>query len=179
MGFPRHDGSAAPGSSLLETHDPNWSEKWDRIFVRVDELNRKMRHAFLSPEEAREYANLSGALRLTFDARHKTANEYIRFQLSLTLKEADDRGIWAWLPVLPNEADVDAARAAVGKVYDYVEAVKKRRELIEACRRADIEPQIMPELPELTWQTRWAMLRWRLRRPARLRARHAKKLAAQ
>jgi hypothetical protein len=87
----------------------------------------------------------------------------------LTLQEADQLGIWAWLPAVPDDADIDRTRAAVAEVARYINAVKDRRTAFEMCRRAGMKPQKFHPLPKLPWRTRWAMLRFRLGRSARLR----------
>ena len=92
---------------------------------------------------------------------------YIRFHLSLTLKEADELGIWAWLPKLSDNADIDEAKAAVAEVVTYVDRVKQRRAISAACQQARIKPDHLPAPPQLSWQTRWAMLMFRLKRARR------------
>lgn len=152
---------------MLETHDPKWASKWDRVFPRVQELNRK---GWFSADEAAEYRNLSALLCTICDAEHRTPNEYIRLHLSLTLQEADRLGIWAWLPTLPDNAGIDATQAAVTEVNRYVERVRHRRELFAVCRRAGVKPQLVPDLPKLNWRIRWAMLRFRVGRGRRNRS---------
>ena len=151
---------------MLETHDPKWTSKWDRVFPRVRELNGK---GWLTPDEAIEHRNLTALLCTICDAEHRTPNDYVRLHLSLTLLEADRLGIWAWLPILPDNAGIDATQAAVRGVTAYVDAVKRRRSLLHACRRAGVTPQLVPELPKLDWRSRLAMLRFRLGRANRLR----------
>ena len=154
---------------MLETHDPNWERKWKAHFVRIDELNLKMQREPLGPEESREYANLSDVLRLAFDASHRMPDDYIRLHLSLTLREADQLGIWAWYPQVHETADFDATQIAVREVQIWVDTVKHNRETIAACKHAGVEPQTLCALPRPSWRRRYAMLRWRLGRSKRLR----------
>jgi hypothetical protein len=153
---------------VLETYDPDWEAKWDRAHAMMRELEVKD-WSSLTAEDHDRLDKLRRLLPVVFDASHRTANAYIRFHLSLTLKEADQLGIWAWLPVLPDDADIDRTRAAIAEVASYIDTVKHRRTTFEMCRRAGMKPQYVRPLPELTWQTRWAMLRFRLGRSARLR----------
>lgn len=153
---------------MLETHDPRWAEKWDRAHAMMRAL--EAREALeLTVEERDQLDKLRRLLPVVWDARHRTANDYIRFHLSLTLKEADELGIWAWLPQLSDSADIDEAKAAVAEVVTYVDRVKQRRAIRAACRRARIKPDHLPALSPLSWRTRWAMLRFRLGRARRSR----------
>ena len=152
------------GSSIvLETYDPQWQTKWDRAHKMMHELEAR-EWSSLAVDDRDRLDGLRRLLPVIFDARHRTANHYIRFHLSLTLKEADDLNIWAWLPVLPDDADIDTTRAVVSAVVSYIETVKHRREIFVACRRAGVRPQYIRSLPKLTWGTRWAMLCFRLGR---------------
>jgi len=160
--------SGRPSSKVLETYDPDWEAKWDRAHAMMRELEVKD-WSSLTAEDHDRLDKLRRLLPVVFDASHRTANDYIRFHLSLTLKEADQLGIWAWLPVLPDDADIDRTRAAIAEVARYIETVKHRRKTFEICRRVGMKPQDVRPLPELTWRTRWAMLRFRLGRSARLR----------
>ena len=156
---------------MLESHDPNWASKWDDRQNRLRELERRMANDPLNPDLVREYRNIAGSLRLAYDASHRTAQEYIDLHLSLTLREADELGIWAWYPRLPASADFDATRAAVREVNGWVAAVKHNREMRAVCRRAGVtpEPVSLRPLPRLPWHAWFAMLRWRLGRAKRLR----------
>lgn len=153
-------------STVLETYDPDWEAKWDRAHAMMRELEVKD-WSSLTAEDRDRLDKLRRLLPVVFDASHRTAKEYIRFHLSLTLKEADQLGIWAWMPVLADDADIDMARTAISEVSRYIETVKQRRSTFEMCRRAGIKPQYVRPLPKLTWQTRWAMLRFRLGRSTR------------
>lgn len=160
--------SGRPSSRVLETYDPDWEAKWDRAYAMMRELEVKD-WSSLTAEDHDRLDKLRRSLPVIFDASHRTANDYIRFHLSLTLKEADQLGIWAWLPVLPDDADIDRTRAAIADVTRYIDTVKHRRKTFEMCRQAGMKPQYVRPLPKLAWQTRWAMLRFRLGRSARLR----------
>lgn len=160
-------------STVLETYDPDWEAKWDRAYAMMRELEVRD-WSSLTAEEREQLDKLRRSLPVIFDASHRTANEYIRFHLSLTLKEADQLGIWAWMPVLPDDADIDMTRAAIADVASYIETVKHRRQTFEMCRRVGMKPQYVRPLPELTWRTRWEMLRFRLGRSSRS-ARHRRK----
>lgn len=151
---------------MLETHDPDWQTKWDRAHTMMRELEVRD-WSSLTADDRDRLDKLRRLLPVAFDASHRTANEYIDLHLSLTLKEADQLGIWAWLPRLPDDADIDATRAAVREVNAYVETVKRRRDLLAACRRAGVKPQLVPDLPKLGWRTRLAMLQFRLGRARR------------
>lgn len=153
---------------MLETHDPKWAEKWDRAHAMMRELEVRD-WISLSADERDQLDKLRRLLPVAYDAGHRTANDYIRFQLSLTLKEADQLSIWAWLPSLPDYAGVDAARAAIAEVVTYIETVKHRRETFAICRRAGMTPTFVRPLPKLGWRTRLAMLRFRLDREWRCR----------
>lgn len=150
---------------MLETNDPKWAEKWDRAHAMMRELEVRDWWS-LSADERDQLDKLRRLLPFAYDAGHRTANDYIRFQLSLTLKEVDELGIWAWLPTLPKHAGIDAARAAISEVVTYIETVKHRRETLAACRRAGVTPTHVQPLPKLTWRTRVAMLRYRLNGPS-------------
>ena len=156
---------------MLESHDPDWAAKWDDRRDRLRELDRRMADGLPDPELMREYDNIAGSMRLAFDASHRTAQDYIDLHLSLTLREADQLGIWAWRPRLSASADLDDTRAAVGEVNDWVAAVKHNRDMRAVCRRAGVTPgpvSLRP-LPHLSWRTHVARLRWRLGRAKRLR----------
>lgn len=153
---------------MLETHDPKWAEKWDRAHGMMRELEARD-WSSLTPDERDQLDKLRRLLPVAYDASHRTANDYIRFQLSLTLKEADQLGIWAWLPTLPDHAGIDAARTAISEVVAYIDTVKHRRETFAACRRAGMTPAYIRPLPQVTWRTRLAMLRFRLGRERRCR----------
>lgn len=156
---------------MLESHDPAWAAKWDDRRDRLRDLERRMADGLPDPDLLRQYDNIAGSMRLAFDASHRTAQDYIDLHLSLTLKEADELGIWAWHPRLPASADLDDTRAAVREVNAWVAAVKHNRETHAVCRRAGItpEPQSLWPLPRLSWRTHVARLRWRLGRAKRLR----------
>jgi len=156
---------------VLESHDPDWAAKWDDRRDRLRELERRMADGLPDPELLREYDNIAGALRLAFDASHRTAQEYIDLHLCLTLREADLDGIWAWYPRLPASADFDAARAAVREVNGWVAAVKHNRQMRAVCQHARIkpEPKSLRPVPRLSWRTHVARLRWWLGRAKRLR----------
>ena len=153
---------------MLETYDPDWQTKWERAHAMMRELEVRDWFA-LSADDRDRLDKLRRLLPVAFDASHRTANEYIDLHLSLTLKEADQLGIWAWLPRLPDSADIDATRAAVREVNTYVDTVKHRRETFAICRRAGMKPHYFRPLPKLAWRTRWAMLCFRLGRAGRLR----------
>jgi len=155
-------------NTVLETYDPDWEAKWDRAYAMMRELEVRD-WSSLTAEERDQLDKLRRSLPVIFDASHRTPNDYIRFHLSLTLKEADQLGIWGWMPVVPGDADIDMARAAVSEVSRYIETVKRRRTTVEMCRRAGLRPGYISTPPNLTWRTRWAMLRFRLGRSARLR----------
>ncbi|NVD46121.1 hypothetical protein [Qipengyuania atrilutea] len=156
---------------MLESHDPDWAAKWDDRRDRLRELERRLAEGIPDSELLREYDNIAGSMRLAYDASHRIAREYIDLHLSLTLREADQLGIWAWYPRLPATADLDATRAAVREVNEWVAAVKHNREMRAVCRRASVtpEPVSLRPLPRLSWRTHVARLRWRLGRAKRLR----------
>lgn len=160
--------SGRPSSTVLETYDSDWEAKWDRAHAMICELEARDWFS-LTHEDHDRLDKLRRLLPVVFDASHRTPNEYIRFHLSLTLREADQLGIWAWLPVVPDDADIDSTRAAVTEVASYINAVKDRRRALEMYRRAGTKPKKFHPLPKLAWRTRWAMLRFRLGRSARLR----------
>lgn len=151
---------------MLETYDPKVPEKHEAYAreFRATSTKRGQTMADLARCKA-----LAAAMCDACDAELKTPNQYIRRHLSFTLKEADELGIWGWLPTLPDDAGIDATQAAVRQVATYVDAVKRRRETLAVCARAGVEPQIIPKIPHVTWRTRWAMLRFRLGRAGRLR----------
>jgi hypothetical protein len=159
------------GSVVLESHDPDWAAKWDDRRDRLRKLERRMGDGLPDPDLLREYDNIAGSMRLAFDASHRTAQDYIDLHLSLTLREADQLGIWAWYPRLPASADLDATCAAVREVNDWVAAVKHNREMRAVCRRAGVtpEPISLRPLPRLSWRTHVARLHWQLGRARRLR----------
>lgn len=163
--------SASGARNVLESHDPAWEAKFDDRRNRLRELERHMADDPLDPDLLREYDNIAGSMRLAYDASHRTAQEYIDLHLSLTLREADQLGIWAWHPRLPASADLDDTRAAVREVNEWVAAVKHNREMRAACEHAGItpEPISLRSLPRLSWRTHFARLRWRLGRAGRLR----------
>ena len=156
---------------MLESHDPDWAAKWDDRRDRLRELEQPMGDGLPDPELLREYDNIAGSMRLAFDASHRTAQDYIDLHLSLTLRKADQLGIWAWYPRLPASADLDATRAVVREVNGWVAAVKHNREMRAVCQRAGItpEPISLRPLPRLSWRTHMARLSWRLGRAKRLR----------
>jgi hypothetical protein len=152
---------------MLETYDPDWEAKWDRAHAMMREL--ELRESSLKPDERIKLDKLRRALPVIYDASHRTGNEYIRFHLSLTLKEADQLGIWAWLPTLPDDADIDMTRSAIAEVATYIDTVKHRRKTFEMCRHEGMKPQYVRPLPKVSWGTRWAMFWFRLDRSRRLR----------
>ncbi len=156
------------GKHMLETYDPQWQSKWDRAYQMMRQLEVRERSGLTTDEEQR-LDKLRRLLPVIFDARHRTANEYIRFQLSLALKEADRLDIRAWLPTLPDSAGIDEARAAVAEVIAYIEATKHRREMLALCHRADSQVEPVRPLPSITQRIRWALLRFRLGRAGRSR----------
>ena len=163
--------SAWGARNVLESHDPAWAAKFDDRRDRLRELERRMGDGLPDPELLREYDNIAGSMRLAYDASHRTAQEYIDLPLSLTLREADQLGIWAWRPRLPASADLDDTRAAVREVNAWVAAMKHNREMRAACEHAGItpEPTSLRPLPRLSWRTHIARVRWRLGRAKRLR----------
>ncbi len=56
---------------MLETHDPQWAEKWDRAhaMMRAREL------LDLTVEERDQLDKLRRLLPVVWDARHRTAND--------------------------------------------------------------------------------------------------------
>lgn len=151
---------------MLDSYDPEAPEKHERW---ASEHRAIWAKPFRSPaDHAREKA-LTGAMREAVSAEYADPDSYVRWQLSLTIWEADRLGIWAWLPRMPHDACVDDCRAAIAEVHGYVETVKHRRETFAVCRRAGMKPEYLRPLPKLTWATRWAMLRFRLGRARRCR----------
>ena len=151
---------------MLESYDPKAPEKhegWAR------EYRALVAKPFPLPHETARANGLAGAMCDAVSAEYSDPNSYVRWQLSLTILDADRLAIWAWLPTLPDDADLDACRAAIGQVHGYVETVKHRRETLAVCRRADLKPEYLRPLPKLTWGTRWAMLRFRIGRAGRCR----------
>ncbi|MGK6325434.1 hypothetical protein ACMGDM_20385 [Sphingomonas sp. DT-51] len=146
---------------MLESYDPKAAEKYE---TWAQEYRAIIAKPFPLPHETARANALGCAMREAVGAEYADPNRYVRWQLSLTLKEADQLGIWAWLPTLPDHAGIDAARVAIAEVVTYIDTVKHRRETFEVCRRAGMTPTYVCPLPRLTWRTRLAMLRFRLGR---------------
>lgn len=150
------------GSSLmLESYDPGAPEKWEEW---AREYRAIMANPFRLSHQTLRAKALTGAMCEAVSAGYSDPNRYVRWQLSYTLLEADRLDIWAWLPMMPNDAGLYDCRAAIAQVHDYVEIVKQRRETFAACRRAGVRPQCVRPLPKLSWGIRWAMLCFRLGR---------------
>lgn len=148
-------------STMLESYDPRAPEKWEEW---AREYQTIMANPFRLPHQTLRAKALTAAMCKAVSAGYSDPNRYVRWQLSYTLLEADMLDIWAWLPVMPNDAGLDDCRAAIAQVHDYVEIVKQRREIFAACRRAGVIPRYVRSLPKLSWGTRWAMLCFRLGR---------------
>ncbi|WP_339348667.1 hypothetical protein [uncultured Sphingomonas sp.] len=151
---------------MLDSYDPkapNKHEQWAREYRSI------MAKPFRLPHETARADALGRAMREAVSAEYSDPNSYVRWQLSLTIREADKLGIWAWLPEVPGDATIDDCRAAVAEVHGYVEAVKHRRATFAACRRAGMKPAYVRPLPEVSWRTRLAMFRFRLGRGWRCR----------
>ena len=145
---------------LLETYDPKWEEKFDRIMPRVDALNHK---SWLTNEELAEQKSLAALLCTICDAGLKTPEEYMRRHLSFTIREADELGISVWWPDVPPDAGIDAVRAAVAEVVGHVERVKREREREAHRQRLGEVEQVRPPLPRRSWRARcWAAIKDRL-----------------
>lgn len=147
--------------TYLETYDPKWQEKFDRIMPRVNELNAK---PWLTNEEVREQRNLAALLCTICDAGLKTPHDYMKRHLSITIKEADELGIVCPWPDLSPDAGIDTVRAAVAEVVAYVDRVKRDRELSEHRERAlAAVPVVRPAPPPPpSWRDRCRALLSRL-----------------
>lgn len=152
---------------MLETYDPDWQAKWDRAHatLRALETHEVNWHALTGEDRAHldRVDKLRRLLPVIFDAKHRTANEYIRFHLSLTMQDAEREGLVIEHPWLPDDAGIDAARAAVAEVVELVENEKRRRLEREWRDVSGVEPSPAPlpvERPQAGW---WAAWRARLR----------------
>lgn len=141
---------------MLETHDPDWQAKWDRAHVMMRELEVRD-WSSLTPNDRDRLDKLRRLLPVIFDAKHRTPNDYIRFHLSLTVAQAARDGLVIDYPRLPDNAGIDATRAAVAEVVELVEREKRRR--LEGVR----EQSEVKRAPAPTW---WATFRsqWSRRR---------------
>ncbi len=75
----------------LESHDPNWRPKFDRLHSRLQGFWSKERP--LTSDEATLMQNLTGAACLAIDASWETPAEYIRVHSWGALVKADGLGI--------------------------------------------------------------------------------------
>lgn len=141
---------------LLETYDPKWEEKFERVQAQFDRLTAKGR---LTNAEAAEYRSLAALLCTICDAGLKTPQEYMQRHLSFTVKEADELGIVFRWPDVPPDAGIDTVRAAVAQANAYVENVKREREISGHLARALVAVPDVPPPPPRSWRARcWAML---------------------
>ncbi|RSY04019.1 hypothetical protein DAH81_24090 [Sphingomonas koreensis] len=141
---------------VLETYDPKWEEKFDRVLARVHALDAK---GPLTNEESAEYRSLAGLLCTICDAGLKTPQDYLQRHLTFTVKEADDLGIVFRWPDVPPDAGIDTVRAAVAQANAYVESVKREREMSGHLARALAAVPDVPPPPQRSWPARcWAVL---------------------
>lgn len=157
---------------MLDSYDPNWDQKWDKHHARLKAVERELIDDPHNAELRREYKDLAAVQCLAFDAKHRTANEYIDLHLSLTLRDADLHNIPAWYPRLPDDAEILEARAEVRKVCEWVEEVQQHRNSIRHFITADMEPQIYFSKPQPPKGKRLAMLKWRLGKSKRVKRYH-------
>ena len=116
---------------MLETHDPDWEAKWDRAYAIVQKLEaRRIDYGNLTDDGRAHLVQLNRVrllLPVIFDAKHRTPNEYIAFQLSITMQQAEEMGLDLDYPWLPDDAGIDASRAAVREIVDLVEQEQAKR----------------------------------------------------
>lgn len=148
----------------LETYDPKWQEKFDRIMPRVKELNEK---GWLTNEELAEQKSLAVLLCTICDAGLKTPQEFMERHLYFAVKEADKLGIVFRWPDVPPDASIYTVREAVAEVTAYIEMVKRDRER-EAHRERFRDAEQYQPTPKPSWRNRFgAMFASRLGRDDR------------
>lgn len=109
---------------MLETYDPDWMAKSDRAHAMMRAL--EVREHELSQDERHQLFKLRKLLPVIFDAKHRTADQYVRFHLALPYAEANRLGIKVDIPQLPPDAGIDDAREAVRHVFEQLGAAKRR-----------------------------------------------------
>lgn len=118
---------------MLETHDPDWQAKWDRAHAMMRALEVRD-WSSLTADDRDRLDKLRRLLPVIFDARHRTPDDYIRFHLSLTFRDAARDGLVLDYPRLPDDAGIDAAGAVVAETVALVERDKRRRSEVERER---------------------------------------------
>ena len=149
----------------LESHDPHWRPKFHRHYSRLQRLWTKDRPP--TSDEAALMRNLAGVSCLALDASFESPTEYIRCHSWGALVKADRLGIWAWVPRLAHDADLDTTRAAVARLHDYVNAVERERNTRRHHRAAGLKPNYMTWTRARSMLTKsivLAMVRYRLAR---------------
>ena len=134
----------------LESHDPHWRPKFDRHYARLRRLWAK--DGVPTSDDVPLMQNLAGAACLAIDASWETPTEYIRVHSWGALVKAAHLGIWAWMPRVAHDADLDTTRAAVARLHDYVNAVERERNTRRHHRAAGLKPNY------LTWTRARSML---------------------
>ena len=151
--------------SGLESHDPHWRPKFDRHYSRLQRLWSK--DGVPTSDEAALMQNLAGAACLAIDASWETPTEYIRVHSWGALAKADHLGIWAWVPRVAHDADLDTTRAAVARLHAYVDAVERERDTRRHHRAAGLKPDYLSRpraRSMLTPSIVLAMIRYRVAR---------------
>lgn len=138
---------------MLETHDPDWQAKWDRAHAMMRELEVRD-WSSLTTDDRDRLDKLRRLLPVIFDAKHRTPNEYIRFHLSLTLRDAARDGLVIDYPRLSDDAGIDAARAAVAETVALVEHDKQRCEAERRERSVPDAPSVS-DRPGSGWWQGW------------------------
>ena len=134
----------------LESHDPHWRPKFDRHYARLRRLWAK--DGVLTSDDVALMRNLAGVSCLALDASFESPTEYIRVHSWGALVKADHLGIWAWMPRVADDADLDTTRAAVARLHAYVNAVERERDTRRYHRAAGLKPDY------LTWTRARSML---------------------
>ena len=149
----------------LESHDPHWRPKFDRHYSRLRRLWAK--DGVPTSDDVGLMRNLAGVSCLALDASFESPAEYIRCHSWGALVKADHLGIWAWVPRVAHDADLDTTRAAVALLHAYVDAVARERRTRELARKADQKPDYLTHTRARSMLTKsivLAMVRYRLAR---------------
>lgn len=138
---------------MLETYDPAWEAKWERVNERVKAIETKPVLG-RTPAESIELANLSVLQSRIAEAGCRTANDLIDLYAPYVLLPTRRLGLSFDVPRLPDDTDYDTASAELRTFTDRVNA---------AVAKASTSTE-MPALltsdrsPLLTW---WRALRSR------------------
>ena len=149
----------------LESHDPHWRPKFDRHYARLQRLWAK--DGVPTSDDVALMRNLAGAACLAIDASWETPAEYIRVHSWGALVKADQLGIWAWVPRVADDADLDTTKAAVALLHNYVNAVERERNTRRHHRAAGLKPDYLTWTRARSMLTRsivLAMIRYRITR---------------